>query len=104
MAGGSAMNAGLRRRALPAAVPARASARTSRTLRRELRSPSRLMADAERKRLERNLHDGAQQRLVSLALLLQLAEGQLAARTWSTASRASSTSRSGALTATPKKS
>jgi signal transduction histidine kinase len=35
-------------------------------------------ADAERKRLERNLHDGAQQRLVSLALLLQLAERQLA--------------------------
>jgi PAS domain S-box-containing protein len=28
---------------------------------------------AERRRLERNLHDGAQQRLVSLALLLQLA-------------------------------
>ena len=33
-------------------------------------------ADAERQRLERNLHDGAQQRLVSLALLLrQAAEG-----------------------------
>ena len=29
--------------------------------------------DAERRRLERNLHDGAQQRLVSLALLLRLA-------------------------------
>src|SRR5262245_4129137 len=29
--------------------------------------------DAERKRLERNLHDGAQQRLVSLALTLRLA-------------------------------
>jgi signal transduction histidine kinase len=28
--------------------------------------------DGERRRLERNLHDGAQQRLVSLALLLQL--------------------------------
>ncbi|MDQ3823985.1 MAG: PAS domain S-box protein, partial [Actinomycetota bacterium] len=30
-------------------------------------------ADAERKRLERNLHDGAQQRLVSLALKIRLA-------------------------------
>ncbi len=29
--------------------------------------------DAERRRLERNLHDGAQQRLVSLALMLRLA-------------------------------
>ena len=31
-------------------------------------------ADRERRRLERDLHDGAQQRLVSLALALQLAE------------------------------
>ena len=31
--------------------------------------------DAERRRLERNLHDGAQQRLVSLALQLRLVEG-----------------------------
>ena len=31
-------------------------------------------ADAERRRLERNLHDGAQQRLVSLSLALRLAE------------------------------
>jgi PAS domain S-box-containing protein len=31
-------------------------------------------ADAERRRLERNLHDGAQQRLVSLALMLRMAE------------------------------
>ena len=30
-------------------------------------------SDAERRRLERNLHDGAQQRLVSLSLLLRLA-------------------------------
>jgi signal transduction histidine kinase len=30
-------------------------------------------ADEERRRLERNLHDGAQQRLVSLALMLRLA-------------------------------
>jgi PAS domain S-box-containing protein len=35
--------------------------------------------DAERRRLERNLHDGAQQRLVSLSLTLKLAQTQLAA-------------------------
>ena len=34
--------------------------------------------DAERRRLERNLHDGAQQRLVSLALALRLARGKVA--------------------------
>jgi signal transduction histidine kinase len=34
-------------------------------------------ADTERQRLERNLHDGAQQRLVSLALKLRLVEGSL---------------------------
>jgi signal transduction histidine kinase len=33
--------------------------------------------DTERKRLERNLHDGAQQRLVSLALKLRLIKGSL---------------------------
>ena len=33
--------------------------------------------DEERRRLERNLHDGAQQRLVSLALTLRLAESQV---------------------------
>jgi PAS domain S-box-containing protein len=33
--------------------------------------------DAERRRLERNLHDGAQQRLVSLALTLRLAREQI---------------------------
>jgi PAS domain S-box-containing protein len=33
--------------------------------------------DAERRRLERNLHDGAQQRLVSLALALRLAQAKL---------------------------
>ena len=32
--------------------------------------------DAERRRLERNLHDGAQQRLVSLSLALRLAQAQ----------------------------
>jgi PAS domain S-box-containing protein len=33
--------------------------------------------DAERRRLERNLHDGAQQRLVALALTLRLCESRL---------------------------
>jgi PAS domain S-box-containing protein len=43
------------------------------------RSRSRLVdaGDAERRRLERNLHDGAQQRLVSLSLALRLAESRL---------------------------
>ena len=36
-----------------------------------------LAGDAERRRLERDLHDGAQQRLVSLALALQLARQKL---------------------------
>jgi signal transduction histidine kinase len=35
-------------------------------------------ADAERRRIERDLHDGAQQRLVSVALTLSLAEAQVA--------------------------
>src|SRR6478736_5681858 len=34
-------------------------------------------ADAERRRLERNLHDGAQQRLVSLSLALRLTDQML---------------------------
>jgi signal transduction histidine kinase len=34
--------------------------------------------DAERRRLERDLHDGAQQRLVALALALPLARGRIA--------------------------
>ena len=34
--------------------------------------------DAERRRLERNLHDGAQQRLVSVSLSLRLAQAKLA--------------------------
>jgi signal transduction histidine kinase len=34
-------------------------------------------ADAERQRLERNLHDGAQQRLVSLSLSLRLAQARM---------------------------
>jgi DNA-binding NarL/FixJ family response regulator/signal transduction histidine kinase len=48
----------------------------------ELReSRSRIVAagDAERRRLERNLHDGAQQRLLSVALGLRLAQARLAA-------------------------
>jgi PAS domain S-box-containing protein len=35
------------------------------------------VGDAERRRLERNLHDGAQQRLVSISVLLGLASAQL---------------------------
>jgi signal transduction histidine kinase len=34
--------------------------------------------DAERRRLERNLHDGAQQRLVALSLALRIAQSKLA--------------------------
>src|SRR4051812_35628190 len=34
-------------------------------------------ADEERRRIQRDLHDGAQQRLVSLALILSLAEARL---------------------------
>jgi PAS domain S-box-containing protein len=43
------------------------------------RSRARIVAaaDAERRRLERNLHDGAQQRLVSLSLALRLAQAKL---------------------------
>ena len=42
-------------------------------------SRARIVAagDAERRRVERDLHDGAQQRLVTLALALQLARSQL---------------------------
>jgi signal transduction histidine kinase len=35
-------------------------------------------ADEERRRIQRDLHDGAQQRLVSLALMLSLAESRMA--------------------------
>ncbi|MBA2475226.1 MAG: PAS domain S-box protein [Actinobacteria bacterium] len=35
-------------------------------------------SDAERRRLERNLHDGAQQRLVAVSLTIRLAEARLA--------------------------
>ena len=37
-------------------------------------------ADAERRRIERDLHDGAQQRLVALALNLRMAEQRAAER------------------------
>jgi PAS domain S-box-containing protein len=42
------------------------------------RSRARLLeaSDVERRRLERNLHDGAQQRLVSLSLMLRLAQAR----------------------------
>src|SRR5581483_4315484 len=45
---------------------------------RESRARILAAADAERRRLERNLHDGAQQRLVSLSLALRLVEQMLA--------------------------
>jgi signal transduction histidine kinase len=37
-------------------------------------------ADAARRRVERDLHDGAQQRLVNVALLLKMARGRLSSR------------------------
>ena len=45
-----------------------------------LASRTRLVAaaDAERQKVERNLHDGAQQRMLNLVLALQLAKSQLA--------------------------
>ena len=43
----------------------------------EQRRRSVVAALEERRRLERNLHDGAQQRLVSMALKLRLARGRL---------------------------
>jgi PAS domain S-box-containing protein len=52
------------------------------TYERELRaSRARLVeaGDSERRRLERNLHDGAQQRLASLSLTIRLARGKLRA-------------------------
>jgi signal transduction histidine kinase len=74
---------------LDAACAAAALALENERLQAELRarledlraSRARIVAagDEERRRLERNLHDGAQQRLVSLALALGLAEDMLAA-------------------------
>jgi PAS domain S-box-containing protein len=57
--------------------------------RKELRaSRARIVqaADDERRRLERNLHDGAQQRLVALAIALRLARARLALDPGATAS------------------
>jgi signal transduction histidine kinase len=48
-----------------------------RTERREARARTIEAGLAERRRLERDLHDGAQQRLVSLALTLRTVEGRL---------------------------
>ena len=45
---------------------------------RDARSRIIAAADAERRRIERDLHDGAQQRLVSLALTLRTAEKRAA--------------------------
>jgi len=46
---------------------------------RDARSRIIAAADAERRRIERDLHDGAQQRLVALALTLRVAEQRAAA-------------------------
>jgi len=53
--------------------------RRQQELLRESRARIVEAADSERRRLERNLHDGAQQRLVSLLLALRLLERRLAA-------------------------
>ena len=61
----------------------------------ELRaSRQRIVAaqDEERRRLERNIHDGAQQHLVALAVKLRLAEGRARRRTPSTADGCSESS------------
>jgi signal transduction histidine kinase len=52
--------------------------RRQQELLRESRARIVQAADSERRRLERNLHDGAQQRLVSLLLTLRLLERRLA--------------------------
>ena len=57
-----------------------AEARAEQDLPRASRARMVQAADAERLRLERNLHDGAQQRLVSLLLTLRLIERSLAGR------------------------
>ena len=58
----------------------RASATSPRARATELRAARRRIieaADAARARLERDLHDGAQQQLVNLALRLRIARGKL---------------------------
>jgi signal transduction histidine kinase len=59
-----------------------AEERTRRTNAELAASRARVVAaaDAERRRIERDLHDGTQQRLVALALSLRVAEAQAAAR------------------------
>ena len=63
---------------------------------RQSRSRIVEVGDTERRRLERNLHDGAQQRLLSVALGLRLVEARLAAHpaeaAWSPAPDRSSNS------------
>ena len=65
-----------RARARQRASPCRA-ARPARRDERLARPASSKPADTERRRLERNLHDGAQQRLVTLALHLRMAQETL---------------------------
>ena len=77
---------GLIRAVCAAAGLSLANARLQAELRARLdelkESRSRIVAagDAERRRLERNLHDGAQQRLLSVALALRLAQARLGSR------------------------
>jgi signal transduction histidine kinase len=69
-----------RRQPAPGAADATALALENQRLAAELRAlRTRLIeaGDAERRRLERDLHDGAQSRLVALALKLRLARMQL---------------------------
>jgi signal transduction histidine kinase len=66
-----------RRGALEALRDALEALRTSERRLRASRARIVKAGDAERRRLERNLHDGAQQHLVSLALTLRLARLQL---------------------------
>jgi signal transduction histidine kinase len=74
----------LQRRVVEAAGLAIEIARLRTELRRQLdevaASRARIVAagDAERRRIERNLHDGAQQRLVSIGLALRHAQHELA--------------------------
>ena len=76
----------------------------------ELRASRARIVEAgthERRRLERNLHDGAQQRLVALSLTLRLAQSKLRTRiptaptSCSTAPRRSSRSRSASCASSP---
>jgi signal transduction histidine kinase len=66
--------------ALVALANRRLTGRVESTLREVRRSRARIMAkaDHERRRLERDLHDGAQQKLVALRIQLELLEESLA--------------------------